>query len=176
MSFKDFLTNVVKDVEIDLTQAFDRNFETKSFFNQKWASSKYPNSRGSQMMRSGKLRRSVKNTNANGSIKWSSNVPYASIHNEGGEIVVTQKMKSFFWAMYYKAAGAVTGESTQRNKKLTGEAGKWKAMALMKVGTVMTIEQRQFIGWHPVVDMRIKAIANTNFMELSKSLTQKLQK
>jgi hypothetical protein len=28
---------------------------------------------------------------------------YTQIHNEGGEIVVTEKMKAFFWAKYYEA-------------------------------------------------------------------------
>jgi len=31
-------------------------------------------------------------------------VPYAKIHNEGGTIKVTKKMRSFFWAMYYQFA------------------------------------------------------------------------
>lgn len=173
--FKALLKNIVKDVEVDLTAAFDRNFESKSFFNKKWPQTKHANSRGSLMLRSGRLRRSIKGKNSSGSIHWSSNLPYASIHNEGGEIVVTQKMKSFFWAMYYKASGGVTKGKSQRSIKLQGEAGKWKAMALMKVGTVMEIKQRQFIGWHPQVDLRIKKIVNTNLNELNKQLIKKLK-
>ena len=178
-----FLKELTKDVEIDLSQAFDRNFESKSFFNQKWPAEKYASSRGSQMMRSGKLRRSIKSTNNGGQIQWSSNAPYASIHNEGGEIEVTAKMKSFFWAMFYKASGGVVSSvktkaaaNTVRNKKLAGEAAKWKAMALMKVGTVMKIEQRQFIGWHPQVDVRIKKIVNVNLDVLNKEIIKALRK
>lgn len=180
---KAFLNNIVKDVEIDLTQAFDRNFESKSFFNQKWPGEKYANSRGSQMLRTGKLRRSIKSTNTNGQISWSSNSPYASIHNEGSEIKVTKKMKSFFWAMYYKASGGVVSNiktkaaaNTQRNKKMQGEAAKWKAMALLPVGYALKIEQRQFIGWHPQVDFRIKKIVNHNLGELNKEIIKTLKK
>ena len=32
-------------------------------------------------------------------------VPYAAIHNEGGQIIVTQRMKRFFRAKAYEAAG-----------------------------------------------------------------------
>lgn len=181
--FKELLNNIIKDVEIDLTQAFDKNFQSKSFFNKKWAQTTHANSRGSLLLRTGRLRRSVKANQKNGQISWSSNLPYASIHNEGGEIVVTEKMKRFFWAMYYKASGGVLFSvktkkqaNTQRNQKLSAEAEKWKAMALMKVGTVMDIKQRQFIGWHPQVDMRIKKIVNTNLNEMNKAIIKKLKK
>lgn len=197
----DFLNNVTKEVEVDLTQAFDRNFESKSFFNRKWPAEKYANSKGSQMVRSGKGRRSIKSSSKNGQIRWSSNLPYMSIHNEGGEIVVTKKMKSFFWAMYYKAAGAVSRSILQKDgsrklfvssdsksrmakqarsksvraKKMNDEAAKWKAMALLKVGTVMEIDQTQFIGWHPQVDFRIKKIVNHNLSELNKDIIKTLK-
>lgn len=182
MDLKDFLKNTLTDIEKDLTQAFDRNFESKSFFNKKWPDTKHANSRGSLLLRTGRLRRSMKSNQKNGSISWSSNLPYASIHNEGGEIVVTDKMKRFFWAMHYKASGGVmysiktkSAAKTQRNKKLNAEAEKWKAMALMKVGTVMNIEQRQFIGWHPQVDVKIKKIINTNLNEVNKAILKKLK-
>ena len=181
--FKEFLNNTIADVEVDLSQAFDRNFESKSFFNKRWKQTNHANSRGSLLLRTGNLRRSIKSTNNKGSIKWSSTLPYATLHNEGGDIVVTKKMKSFFWAMYYKANGAANVYSvktrkkvnTIRSRKLEGEAGKWKALALQKVGAVMTIEQRQFIGWHPQVDVRVKRIVNTNLNELNKSIIKKLK-
>lgn len=173
--FKTFLENTISDVAVDLTQAFDRNFESKSFFNQRWPRTKHPNSRGSLLLRSGRLRRSIKSTNTGETISWSSNLPYASIHNEGGEIKVTQQMKSFFWAMYYKANGAITKDKTKRNTSLNAEAMKWKALALQKVGSIMTVEQRQFIGWHPQVDVRIRNIVNNNLDELNKEIIKSLK-
>ncbi|MGV8814758.1 MAG: hypothetical protein ACOH2D_11680 [Gelidibacter sp.] len=180
--FSELLKNIIKDVGVDLTDAFDRNFESKSFFNKKWPDTKHANSRGSLLLRTGRLRRSIKSNQRNGSINWSSNLPYASTHNEGGEIVVTAKMKSFFWAMHYKAAGAVlysvktkSAAKTQRNTKLSAEAEKWKAMALMKVGATMEIKQRQFIGWHPQVDVKIKKIVNHNLNEVNKAIIKKLK-
>ena len=91
-------------------------------------------------------------------------------------------MKRFFWAMHYKSSNAVLYNvrskkqaNTQRNRKLNEEALKWKALALQKVGTVMTIEQRQFIGWHPQVDYMVKKIVNNNLAEVNKAIINKLK-
>ena len=53
----------------------------------------------------------------------------------------------------------------------------WQAlgMALMKVGTVMTIDQRQFIGWHPMVDRHINKVANLNLKEVNADILKKLK-
>ncbi|OBX20972.1 MULTISPECIES: hypothetical protein [Bizionia] len=181
--FKEFLRNLTNDVKIQLSQEFDRNFERKAFFNKKWPQTKLKNSRGSMMIRSGAGRRSIKSQASNGEIKWSSNLPYMSLHNEGGEIVVTQKMKSFFWAMFYKANGASNIYSVKtkkkvnnkRSQKLDSEAAQWKALALQKVGAVMTVEQRQFIGWHPQVDLHIRKVIGVNLKELNAKITNKLK-
>jgi len=182
MDSKSFLNEILKDVEVDLTQAFDRNFERKSFFNKKWKTTKHANSRGSLLLRSGRLRKSIKSSTKTGKISWSSNLPYASIHNEGGEIVVTAKMKSFFWAMHYKSSNAVVfnvrkkkAANTKRNRSLSAEASKWKAMALMKVGTKMKIEERRFIGFDPAVEMRIKKVVDHNLQNLNKEILKKLK-
>lgn len=68
-------------------------------------------------------------------------VPYAEIHNEGGEIVVTPRMKRFFWAKYRETNGG----SWRRNAK-NEEAEFWKTLALKKVGAKIHIPQRKFIG------------------------------
>jgi phage gpG-like protein len=177
MDFKDVVKNIVDDVAVDLTQEFDRNFERKAFFNKKWPETKHTYSRGSLLDRSGKLRRSINKTNTGHSISWKSSLPYASIHNEGGEIEVTAKMKSYFWAMFYKANGAAKGNKggKKRIEKLSGEAAKWKAMALMKVGTIMKIDQRQFIGWDPQVDRRVQLIVNHNMEEVGKTIKKNLK-
>ena len=48
-------------------------------------------------------------------------------------------------------------------------------MALLKVGTVLKVEQRQFIGWHPQVDHRIKKIVNYNMNLVNKEIIKKLK-
>lgn len=64
---------------------------------------------------------------------------YGNIHNEGGEIIVTPKMKKFFWAKYYETAGA-------RRKNVGNIAEFYRRMALMRVGSKIKIPKRQFIG------------------------------
>ncbi len=173
MNPNDFIKNILSDVRVDLTEEFDRNFERKGFFDKKWKDTNLPNQRGSLMMRSGKLRRSIMSKQTANSVSWSSSLPYASVHNEGGEIEVTAKMKSFFWAMYYKSSNAILFNvkkkemaNTARNKKLSSEAQQWKNLALQKVGSKMKIEQRQYIGDHPVVRQRIEDVIGINFKEL----------
>lgn len=176
MNSKDFIQNIISDIRVDLTEEFDRNFERKAFFTNKWPGNKLPNQRGSLLMRSGKLRRSIKPTERGNSVSWSSSLPYASINNEGGEIEVTAKMKSFFWAMYYKASGAAGKGKGERNIRLSAEAKQWKALALQKVGAKMKIEQRQFIGDHPIVRQRIEDIIGINFKELETYFYNNLKK
>ena len=179
---QDFIKNIISDVRIDLTDEFDRNFERKAFFDKAWENNKIPNRRGSLMMRTGKLRRSVRSKQTNNDITWSSSLPYASLQNEGGEIIVTEKMKRFFWAMFYKANGAVSvtkkgdTRNNDRNKKMTEEAATWKALALQKVGAKMKIKQRQFIGDHPQVRQRIEHVVDLNMKELEKEIFNKLKR
>jgi phage gpG-like protein len=166
MNPNDFIKNILSDVRVDLTEEFDRNFERKSFFDKKWRSTNLPNQRGSLLMRSGKLRRSIMSKQNGTSVTWSSALPYASINNNGGEIEVTAKMKSFFWAMFYKSSGAAGTGKSERSKRLSAEAQQWRNLALMKVGHKMKIEQRQFIGDHPIVRQRIEEVVGLNFKEL----------
>jgi hypothetical protein len=76
---------------------------------------------------------------------------YAAIHNNGGKIPVTPKMRKFFWAKYYERAGNVTklksgkASASKRNVALSSEVQFYKNMALTKRAHI-TIPQRQFIG------------------------------
>jgi phage gpG-like protein len=176
MNPNDFIKNIISDVRVDLTEEFDRNFERKAFFDKKWRGTNLPNQRGSLLMRSGKLRRSILSKQTGTQVTWSSSLPYASINNNGGEIVVTEKMKSFFWAMAYKAGMAAGKGKSERSKRLSAEAQQWRNLALQKVGAKMKIEQRQFIGDHPIVRQRIEDVIGTNFKDLETYFYNKLKK
>lgn len=81
------------------------------------------------------------------------NLIYAAIHNEGGNITVTPKMRKKFWAMYYQALRAVESTAPKGKRKKTdirhqnanAESEKWKRMALTKK-TQFKMPQRKFIG------------------------------
>lgn len=182
MDFKALENRIINDVAVEAAEEFDRNFERKAFFNQKWPTAKINNSRGTLLNRTGNLRRSIRHTVSSGSIKFTSSLPYASIHNQGGEIVVTAKMKKYFWAMHYKAGGAITttksgAESkSKRNVKLTAEAEKWKNFALMKVGQKIKIQKRQFIGNHPDITKAVKKIVDENVKRFSEDLLKQFKR
>lgn len=179
MDINDLEKKITNDLAVELADEFDRNFERKAFFTEKWASPKINNARGSVMNRSGNLRRSIKYSVRDGMILFSSSLPYASIHNEGGEITVTAQMKKYFWAMYYKASGGITtkadgGESkSKKNVKLTGEAAKWKGLALMKVGQKIKVEKRQMVGDHPQVAKIVKGVIDDNMELFNQELIKK---
>ena len=78
------------------------------------------------------------------------NLPYAAIHNEGGDIVVTARMKRFFWAKYRETNGGTWARSGNNP-----EAEFWKSLALKSVGTVIHIPKRQFIGESKELDTKV---------------------
>jgi len=182
MDINDLEKKIVNDLAVELADEFDRNFERKAFFTEKWPTTKINNSRGSLMNRSGNLRRSIKYSVRDGMIVFSSSLPYASIHNEGGEITVTAQMKKYFWAMYYRAMGGITtkkdgGESSsKKNIKLTGEAAKWRGMALMKIGQKIKVEKRQMVGDHPQVAKIVKGVIDDNMKIFNQELIKKFKR
>lgn len=161
----DLFKNIVWDVRIELTEEFDRNFQRKAFFDKPWKQTRWPNSRGSLMMRSGQLRRGNRSAIQGTNIVFTNSQPYAELHNEGGNLIITPKMIRFFWAMYHKAAGASSRAGGRRKQVLGDEALRWKALALKKPGETLQIAQRQFIGWHSSLKKHIERVVNQNMKE-----------
>ena len=163
-SFESFFKNLLNDLKIELKDEFDKNFQRKGFFGKPLPPAKYPAKRGSLMMRTGDLRNSIDANIQGDAIHFTSSEPYASIQNEGGIITVSAQMKRYFWARYYKAMGGITKtktgktSNTKRNRDLNEEAQFWKAMALMKVGSKITIPERRFIGRSPEVFQQSRTV------------------
>lgn len=74
--------NILTDMRAELSEEFDRNFERKAFFSRKWKPRKL-NLHGSLLVVTGALRRSIKSEVKDNGVAFTSNVPYASAHNEG---------------------------------------------------------------------------------------------
>lgn len=180
MNLDQIFKNILTDVKVELHDEFDNNFERKAFFDKPWPKEKIANNKGSLMSRSGNLRRANKSQVIGNTITFSNSLPYASIHNNGGFIVVTDKMIRFFWAMFYKSSGAIgkrkdgSASQSKRNLNLTAEAAKWKALALMKAGTKIKIEQRQWVGFHPALQGHIEPIINENLKQVNDLIHQQL--
>ena len=71
----------------------------------------------------------------NNSVVITADMIYAEIHNEGGEMYVTDKMKAFFWAKFYAAQGQ--------------DAAFWRGMALKKIGEKIIIPKREYMAETP---------------------------
>lgn len=163
---------ILKDIQVELGGEFDENFERQAFFTQAWARRKSPLRPGGHILvDSGDLRRSITSAIKDDSIVFRSDLPYAAIHNEGGEIVVTKRMKRYFWYRYYSATGSFGRKkdgglrNDKRNRQLTDEADFWKAMALMKEGATIKIPKRQFLGKSPEVEAAVRQIIEENLSD-----------
>lgn len=140
---------ILSDIRIELGDEFDQNFERQGFFAEKWQRRKSPiRGDGHILVASGDLRKSIRSRSDESSITFYSDLAYAGIHNEGGEIKVTARMKRFFWHKYYETKDEF-----------------WKAMALMKVGKTIKIPRRQFLGMAPEVETEVRKIIEDNLTQ-----------
>lgn len=163
------LKRIIRDVQVELGEEFHKNFERQAFFSRPWQRRKSPlRPGGAILVDSGKLRRDLKSQAGDNKVTFYSHHPAAAIHNEGGEIVVTEKMRKFFWHKYYEAQGSLGRKKNgeyRRNKynlRLTTEAVFWRNMALMKVGSKIKMPRRQFVGNAPEVDKAVSDIIDKN--------------
>lgn len=140
---------ILSDIRVELGDEFDQNFERQGFFTEKWQRRKSPiRGDGHILVASGDLRKSIRSRSDESSITFYSDLAYAGIHNEGGEIKVTARMKRFFWHKYYETKDEF-----------------WKAMALMKVGKTIKIPRRQFLGMAPEVETEVRKIIEDNLTQ-----------
>ncbi len=133
-------TDVFDVIGVEAVNQFKRNFDQEGFEDRsvnKWASrkSKRPGSTNGQkiLTKSGDLAESITYEKKPPAVIIQTDKPYAELHNEGGEITVTDKMRKFFWAKHkeYKDGGDME------------LADQYKAFALSKK---IVIPKRQFMG------------------------------
>lgn len=171
-NYDQIIKNILRDIQVEMTDEFDRNFERQAFFSEAWQRRKSPiRPNGHILVASGDLRRSIRSEIKESSIVFKSDLPYAAIHNEGGEIKVTRRMKSFFWYKYCSTTGTFGRRKDgslrrdKRNNQLTTEAEFWKCMALMRVGSTIKIPRRRFLGNSPEVEAAVREIIEENITE-----------
>ncbi|TGG40527.1 phage morphogenesis protein [Duncaniella freteri] len=150
--------DILDDMRVDLSEEFDRNFERKGFFSDKWKPRAHDYSRGSLLMVSGDMRKATQGEVSGNGVRFSSAMPYTNLHNEDGKITVTAKMKRYFWAKFMQTKD----ES-------------WRRMALMKVGKVITMPERRFIGDGPDTQRIIREAIDRNLQQFNTQLTDFLR-
>ena len=85
-------------------------------------------------------------------VRSGTTLAYSGVHNNGGVITVTKKMKKFWWAKYYEFVSQLTKtkagktSNTVKNRTLSTKALYCRNMALMRVGAKIIIPQRQYLG------------------------------
>ena len=166
------IRSILSDIRVEMSEEFDRNFERQGFFAEKWQRRRSPIRAGRPLLiETGDLRRSIRCESTADAITFYTDLPYAAIHNEGGEIKVTRRMKAYFWHRYYEAQGAFgrrkdgSLRQDKRNLRLSTEAEFWRCMALMKVGSSIRIPRRQFLGTSAEVEKAVVAIIERNMSE-----------
>ncbi len=105
------------------------------------------------------LRRSIKAEVLRNGVRFTSAIPYATAHNEGAKITITTRMKKFFWAKY---------KSTKQDM--------WKFLALKKVGSVIELPKRRFIGDGPDTRRLIETVINDFCKEFGLQLAEVIRK
>lgn len=90
------------------------------------------------LTRSGDLQRSINFRPGQGEFRVFSDKQYAQIHNEGGRIRITPRMRGFFWYQFRRTKDEF-----------------WKGLALTKK-THIDIPKRQYMGESEVLDKRIE--------------------
>lgn len=170
--YQRIIRNTLRDIRVEMGDEFDRNFERQAFFNEAWERRKSPTRPGDRaLVDTGGLRKSIRVRETDSSIIFWTDHPAAAIHNEGGDIVVTPKMKKFFWHKYYEATGAFgrrkdgSRRNDRRTVRLSTEAEFWKWMALKKAGSKIHIPKRKFMGTGPEVEKAVRQIVEENLEE-----------
>lgn len=147
---KNIYDDILRDARVKLTEMFNNNFREQGFFGQKWAATKVSKTnkrgKGSILIVTGAMRRSIRSMVRGMAVVFSSHLPYTTLHNEGGNFSVTVRAHS-------------------RTNKKTGNT-----YTVRSHSRKMTMPQRQFIGDHEKVQQALGDIVNKNLQEFSQRL------
>ena len=149
---------IKEEMRVELTSEFHENFRRKAFFDRPWKprkesgwkSSRRKSQRGSLLLVTGKLRRSLKSQVTSSGVAFSSAMPYASMHNEGfdGQITVPQHMRKETTSL--RLIKGKRGLKRQRVKVRAHRVRSFKRR--------LHVPERRFVGNHPKVEQLIHHI------------------
>lgn len=142
--------DILDDMRVELSEEFDRNFERKGFFSDKWKPRAHDYPRGSLLIVSGAMRRSTRGKVSGNGVRFSSSEPYTSLHNEGGS--------------GYKQVKA----HSRRSKK-------GKIYNVRAHQRRFDMPQRQFIGDGPDTRRIIKGVIDDNLKRFVNDLNNSLR-
>ena len=139
---------ILQDLRVELTDEFDRNFERKAFFGNRWKPRRNEG-KGTLLLVTGTLRRSIRSSVVGDGVRFTSQVPYATTHNEGGTI-----------------AQNVRAHQRRRHGKTHDVRAHQRRI---------NMPQRQFIGDGPDTRRIIKSVIDDNLQQYNNELTKALR-
>ena len=143
--------DILDDLKVELTDEFDQNFRRKAFFTKKWKKRKDPYALGSLLVVTGAMRRSIKSEVRGHGVRFTSSLPYTTIHNEGG-----------------KGSKPVRAH-TRRSRK-------GKTYQVRAHSRKFKMPQRQFIGDGPETQRLVQDVIEDNLKEYNLKLTNFLKR
>ena len=160
-SFLEFAKQITKNAPryaaSESVKFFNDSFRLQGFNDvtfTPWPKSANPLAGKLTLYNTGNLMRSIRKTvETPNQVVIESSLIYSEIQNNGGIIIVTEKMKKFFWAKYRelmdnRSKTLKTGgyNNTKSNRNISAKAQFCKSMALKKVGSQIKIPARKFMG------------------------------
>ena len=142
--------DIISDMRVELAEEFDKNFTRKAFFTNKWKKRRNPNALGSLLVVTGSLRRSIQAKETPDGVRFTSNQPYATLHNEGGKGSVTVR------------------QHTRKSKK-----GK---SYTVRQHRAVNVPQRQFVGDGQDTQRIIKNVIDDNLEQYNQEIIKALKK
>ena len=143
--------DIISDMRVELAEEFDKNFTRKAFFTNKWKKRRNPNALGSLLVVTGSLRRSIQAKETPDGVLFTSNQPYATLHNEGGK-------------------GSVTVRQHTRKSK------KGKSYTVRQHNRAVNVPQRQFVGDGQDTQRIIKNVIDDNLGQYNQEIIKALKK
>lgn len=177
---KEITNNLPRKVGIVAVNQVKNNFRESGYLDNgihKWQQTKRQQGKGSNAkygpLTSSRnhLMSSVQAKPSFGQVIIENPVPYAAIHNNGGNITthptITPKMRKYAWHMVYSLAG-MKGKG-KLPKELPEEAQKWKGLALTsksKITIHAHIPKRQFMGDSAELRQKINNMINQSLEKI----------
>lgn len=142
--------DILRDARVKLTEMFKNNFREQGFFGKRWVATKVSKTnkrgKGSILIVTGAMRRSIRSQIRGMAVVFSSNLPYTALHNEGGKFSVTVRAHS-------------------RTNRKTGNS-----YSVRSHSRQMNMPQRQFIGDHELVQQALGEIVFKRLQEFSQNI------
>lgn len=142
--------DIISDMRVELAEEFDRNFTRKAFFTEKWKKRRNQNALGSLLVVTGSLRRSIQTSETDSGVRFTSNQPYATLHNEGGK------------------GSVMVRQHTRKSKK-------GKTYTVRQHTRTINMPQRQFVGNGKETQRIIQTVINDNLEQFNQEMTKTLK-